>query len=202
MIYTIVGELGSGKTLFLTCLAILHHLKGEQIYSNYSLHFPHTRLTSTKDIQTKKQGAIFLDESSQICDSHNWRNPEMENFYDFIARSRKRRINLYLTAQHFYRLGKDLRNLTNEIYLPHIIYKISHSDPPKFTARQEDERPKVPWGIISSVANKGGFLIPNKKIHMDCSTPIPELNNRPPYELYDTHEELDKFETISGGILE
>lgn len=202
MIYIILGELGIGKTLTLVHIAMLYYLRNLPIYTNFTLKFPHTRITSIEDLTTKTKGGIFLDEVSRICNSHKAFSPENEAFFDFIADSRKKHLDVYCTAQHFHRIGKDLRNLTDEIYVPRLIYRITDPNQlrPKLTYNQDDPRPKVPYFIQANIYDKYQYLVRNKKIILDCYTPVPELQNRRPYELYYTDELIDQFETISLGV--
>jgi len=59
----ILGELGSGKTLALTYLALRNYsLKQRTIYSNYNLKFPHIHVKTPDDVLGMKDGFAALDE--------------------------------------------------------------------------------------------------------------------------------------------
>lgn len=185
MIYGIIGELGKGKTLLLTCIAIQAHLKGKKIYSNYTLKFPHTRIKDVYDFEDIREGVVVIDEFGEICDANKWRSKANEIIYRFLAKSRKRHLDFYFTNQHFFRVGKVARNLTNEIFLPK-------------TFERNVNGQKVPYGMIVKVADKFGYIKKDKRLVVDCSTPIPELDNLPPYKLYYTDEEIDGYKTLCG----
>jgi len=185
MIYGIIGELGKGKTLLLTCIAIQYHLKGKEIFSNYTLKFPHTRIKSVEHFKDIREGVVVVDEFGLICDANKWRTKQNEIIYDFLGRSRKRHLDLYYAFPHFFRIGKVARNLTNEILLPKVLEQTVNGE-------------KIPYGMIVKVADKFGYIKKDKRLLVDCSTPVPELDNLPPYKLYYTDEEIDGYNTLCG----
>jgi hypothetical protein len=56
------GELGSGKTLGLTYMAVRNYLHGRKIYSNYKLNFPFTPVKTPDDIVNMHDGFLCADE--------------------------------------------------------------------------------------------------------------------------------------------
>lgn len=97
MLGIVCGNLGSGKSLFLTILAIFSK---KQVISNFTLNTNYEKFDITKFINAEYDNCmILLDEVYQYIDSRN-SQMDMNRFFSYILfQSRKKSIDLYLAAQ-------------------------------------------------------------------------------------------------------
>ena len=127
MIYGIVGDCGSGKTLLMTILARIKQQKGQEIYSNYKLNFPFKKLTSKffnnyKDFPIIKAVVLF-DELSLFYSSRRSMSKHNQKLKPFILQTRKRSLELYYTAQQLLLVDVNIRDNTDGIYYPSMIVR-------------------------------------------------------------------------------
>jgi len=116
MIIGIEGGLGSGKSLFMTRCLYNDSLKGFDIYANYGLNFPHSKLDirdileSSTDLQNI---SIGLDEITVFIDCRTSISKMNRLISYFILQTRKRNVSLYYTTQDFMMVDKRLTNHTH-----------------------------------------------------------------------------------------
>ena len=112
MIIEICGDLGSGKTLFMTLLGYICYKKGYLIMSNYHLNFPYQPI-NLKDLESIQKCCILIDEMHIFVDSRSSMKDFNKKFSYFILQSRKRQTNLIYTTQYRQSVDKRVRNLTD-----------------------------------------------------------------------------------------
>ena len=127
------GGLGSGKTLRMTCRMYEMHLEGWKIYSNYDLHFPHTKINPTDLINglfddELDDAIVGMTEAYTFLDSR-YSGSESSRFLTyFILQTRKRKIKFFYDAQLIGSVDIRLRGVTNRVYECHKIVKDKNID--------------------------------------------------------------------------
>lgn len=135
MIKYFVGQKGSGKTLQMTKDAQYFFNKGYEIYSNYPLwgyknislfkrqkvigRFMYSdefedKLKTTFD--GKKPTLFLLDEAPVLYNSRNWKNFDLDLIYA-LNQSRKTKVHMFMSAQKYDALDKQMRESANYVYL-------------------------------------------------------------------------------------
>lgn len=114
----IIGELGSGKTLSLTYMALRNYYKNKTIYSNYKLNFPYKPISNVDDIVGMKNGFLCADELWTWVDSRVSGSKKNKFITMVLAKSRKRGIDIGYTAQYFKSIDVRIRSVTDFIALP------------------------------------------------------------------------------------
>lgn len=124
MIWVIVGNIGSGKTLLLTYFSYLFSLDGYTIYSNYQLDkIPYQNINNVKDflkIDTPKN-FFALDEFWLTADAR--RSSSFMNLVGsrHILQSRKIKAHVCITTQTIIQLDKRIRSITEYVFEPKIV---------------------------------------------------------------------------------
>ncbi|MBW8035459.1 MAG: hypothetical protein FVQ79_07465 [Planctomycetes bacterium] len=116
----IIGDRGSGKTNLMTKLLYLHHLSGENIIANYTLHFPANLMSFTEvaKLGPEIQSAyIGLDELSEGADSYEFFEKNVRRVTRLISQIRKRECRVYYTDQRLNKIAKRLRQQTDGFIL-------------------------------------------------------------------------------------
>lgn len=126
-IVAVIGDLGQGKTLYITAMAFLCYNSGYKIISNYELSFPHYKikkiaeLDEITDLDPKSRYFFAFDEPFMTVDartSHTQRNIELAKR---ILQSRKMNISIYYSARFIREVEMRLRAVTGWIHIPHIV---------------------------------------------------------------------------------
>ena len=112
----VFGKKGSGKTTFLTKIAIQNLKRGRPVYS--TVRVPGTTLISYEEIgfrQFPPESVLLIDEVGMIWDNRNYKmfKPEVR---DWFKLQRHYRNTVYLFSQTF-DIDIKLRNLTDDMYL-------------------------------------------------------------------------------------
>ena len=116
MIIGIFGELGSGKTLFLTAIGYKYYLKGYKVYSNYRTTFSEL-IDYSKIVHYKLDNCVLLlDEIHTFFDSRESMSEVNRLLSYFFTQSRKRRTHVFYTSQLASAVDKRLRRIT-DIYV-------------------------------------------------------------------------------------
>jgi hypothetical protein len=114
MIYSVIGAMGKGKTLFCSLMALLYSLlfPNNKIYSNFKLNLPNAIYT-----QLMLFSLTDLHDCMIICDDFY----AMKNLENLIAvmvnLSRKNNIQIYLTCQYYSMINRMIRTLSEIIDL-------------------------------------------------------------------------------------
>lgn len=118
---TVIGEKGSGKTLFMCILAFIYNLMKKEFYTNFSMHegITYRRPFNLKGLYNNPHvEALFLDEMHNIADQNSNQTLETQLLVALFTQSRKRNQLIVMSSLYFYKIAKDLRFLTNIIVLP------------------------------------------------------------------------------------
>lgn len=129
MIIGVIGDRGSGKTLFMTLEAFNQYRKGKKVYSNYQLKFP--ILKNTKKYELIKNDfftnfnkynfnnvCMFLDEIYVYIDSRNSGSNINKVMSYFFNQTRKTGVDLYYSTQFLSQVDKRLRFNTEKFVIP------------------------------------------------------------------------------------
>lgn len=117
----ILGELGSGKTLSLTYLALRNYLKGRKIYANYHLRkIPYTLITKPDEILGMSEGFCAFDELWTWADSRMSGSKKNKFITPILAKSRKRGIHIAYTLQYFKSIDIRIRMVTDFVCIPRL----------------------------------------------------------------------------------
>jgi GTPase SAR1 family protein len=129
-ITAVLGQRGSGKTLFMTYLAHQYHAEGKKIFSNFQLKkIPYTPITFAELAKLPEwlyDGVVFLDEIHIGADSYEVFKKSNKMITTFATQLRKRRITLFYSTQVFKMATKRLRDQTN------FLMTCDHTQPPGF----------------------------------------------------------------------
>lgn len=112
----VFGKKGSGKTTYLTKVALKYMRMGRKVYS--TIYIPGTELFSVDDIGSytfPKGSVVLIDEVGMIWDNRDFKNfkPNVRDYFKF---QRQYKNTVYLFSQTF-DVDLKLRNLTDEMYL-------------------------------------------------------------------------------------
>jgi GTPase SAR1 family protein len=129
-ITAVLGQRGSGKTLFMTYLAHQYYAEGKKIFSNFQLKkIPYTPITFSELAKLPEwlyDGVVFLDEIHIGADSYEVFKKSNKMITTFATQLRKRRITLFYSTQVFKMATKRLRDQTN------FLLTCDHNQPPGF----------------------------------------------------------------------
>ena len=122
VLFSIVGELGAGKTLSMSYLAWNNwKRKGRKVYSNYNLYgIPFTKIKSIPDLQKMSTGFFAADELWLWVDSWASKSQKSQIISSILLRSRKREITIAYTAQSMQQINNRIRNITDFVAYPSI----------------------------------------------------------------------------------
>ena len=112
----IFGKKGSGKTTFLTKVAMQNIKKGKVVYS--TIDIPGTRLFKVEnigDFTFEPYSIVLIDEVGMIWDNRDFKKFKHE-VRDFFKFQRQYKLTVYLFSQTF-DIDLKLRNLTDRMYL-------------------------------------------------------------------------------------
>lgn len=116
----IVGDRGTGKTLFAVSLAHHYATQGVSIFTNIEMYNINHRTIAFKDISDfpdwLHDGIIILDEMHVGADSYKFLNSDVQGITKFITQIRKRNLTFIYITQNFTTIAKRLRIQTNYSY--------------------------------------------------------------------------------------
>jgi hypothetical protein len=120
VLFAIVGELGSGKTLALSYLAWNNwYKKGKKVFANYNFYgFPFTPVRTLPDLDKMKEGFFAGDELWLWLDSRATKNQKSLMVSSILLKSRKRGITIAYTTQSIHQVEKRIRDVTDFIAYP------------------------------------------------------------------------------------
>ena len=114
MVEGFCGLPGSGKTYYVTKLALKAIKEGRPVYANYKI--PGAKYFSRlEDIFAVRNGVIIVDEINLVCPSRWWNKfpPQLAYFW---SQTRKFGLDIYWTSQHWDRVDKIIREISNYIW--------------------------------------------------------------------------------------
>lgn len=162
MITVITGLTGSGKTWFMSRLALKSQKLGENIYTNVSFNFPNNnenvvRWHSLSETFNLINGTIVIDEGQKLFDARNWMF--LPNaFADKIVSHRHQDLNILTTTQDFGQIDVRVRNNVHELYHCQKIFRYPKNDRVKpilqitkiiKKERSFDDSVGVRWTVVS-----------------------------------------------------
>lgn len=104
----------------MTYLAARNYMKGRQIFSNYSLNFPHQLVNTPEEIVDMKEGMFCGDELWTWADSRMSGSKKNKFLTYILSKSRKRGINISYTVQYFKQIDIRIRAVTDFIAVPRL----------------------------------------------------------------------------------
>ena len=130
MIYIVIGKIGYGKTAYLTYRFLQRASEGDEVYSNYKINKKGTHILNFSEIAKifdYKKVSIAIDEAGQYLDARRFQTRDNIQVSYLLNQSRKRKMNIYLSAQRFEDL--DVRARTEyQIFVQVFPYTINKED--------------------------------------------------------------------------
>jgi archaellum biogenesis ATPase FlaH len=119
-VVALIGDRGTGKTLFSTSLAKFYSEQGVTVFSNITYRgFAYTPLKFA-DIKNfpewLRDGVIILDEMHVGADSYKFLSKDVQGITTFITQIRKLNLSFIYITQNFSTIVKRLRIQTNHSY--------------------------------------------------------------------------------------
>jgi len=126
MIYPVIGNIGSGKSIFLAAMGLLKYCSGYEIYTNFTLRgIPTKRIFDVSDFSQIKADniAVFIDEVQLTADARRSGSNENIIFSKNMTQSRKwgEQSDVFISSQSFFFMDTRLRTLTDTIFETSII---------------------------------------------------------------------------------
>ncbi len=188
MIYAIVGTYddthygsirGNGKTNTMVYFGYQAHKEGKSVYSNIKTEFSKTFTLNEIIDMFKNQGlsnsVIMLDEAQVYLSNTGEKASVIRELINlFIAQTRKRGVDIYLTTQRYSNLHKQLRVQVDEILIPlkfHADGSICYLDNCKKPHYIHVFRPGKEDPVIVLDATAVGQLYDSNEIVLDFYTP-------------------------------
>jgi len=114
MVEGFTGLPGSGKTYWLTKIALDRLKKGQKVYANFHIDGVVYYQNLTEVLNVRK-GLILVDEINLVCPSRWWNKfpPELAYFW---SQTRKFGLDIFWTAQHIDRVDKIIREISNYVW--------------------------------------------------------------------------------------
>lgn len=133
IIVGIIGDRGSGKTLYMVKEALTNYKRNRKVVSNFHLNFPVLKGCSQPELLNmsfitdfKKQLhniCLLIDEIYIYIDSRNSASKQNRIWSYFFNQTRKRDVDLYYSTQFFHQVDKRLRSNTELFIFPSKIIK-------------------------------------------------------------------------------
>ncbi len=111
-----VGDMGGGKTLYMTAKGYEKQTAGYNVFTNYGVKFPHQKLNAEvlEAMSTDLQDCVILgDEFHIVVDSRNSSTGRNKIISYFILQTRKRGVHLYFTTQDAGQVDLRLRRMVD-----------------------------------------------------------------------------------------
>lgn len=116
----VIGDMGSGKTNFVTAIMKRSHDAGREIVANYKLTFPST-LMSFETLATLPPEIInkdvAMDELGTGADSYDFFDSQPRKLGKLVTQLRKRKCRVWYTVQRFSFITKRMRIMTDGFVL-------------------------------------------------------------------------------------
>lgn len=119
MIHLILGQQGSGKTIFMVMKAYENYKKGKNIYSNLKLNFKNIVLDYNDIVDCKlENGCVFIDEIHLLLSARNSMSKTSRKICDsFLSMVRKKNLDVYGTTQTMRKVDIRFREEADYIYV-------------------------------------------------------------------------------------
>lgn len=109
------GLLGSGKTLSMTMIGYMEHLRGIPVYANYDTQFA-ARLENLPQMFRLTNCLLLIDEFQVLLDSRTFAKQEQLLMSYWLLLIRKLGITLLYTTQHINQVELRLRQITTYVF--------------------------------------------------------------------------------------
>lgn len=106
------GIVGAGKSVVLTYHGYKAYKRGEIVYANYRLAYPHKRLNlkdMVNELPRLRDATILFDEAQNQVSARQFMSAHNIMFSKFIKQTRKAGIDLYLATQQSIGIDIDIR---------------------------------------------------------------------------------------------
>ena len=173
-IVAVVGDMGSGKTCFMTYLAYLDHMNDRKVIANYHLKFPYEFMPFKKMMELPDdiyRASLFADEIHMLADSRSIWKAGNKALTKLATQIRKRKCILYYTTQNMKQVDVRLRRVTDQW-----ISCQPYGDPVRFV----DGQPEYHYFRITVFNNQFEPPTSEKIFH-----------GQPYFKFYDTEEIID-----------
>jgi hypothetical protein len=181
--HLIVNTLGQGKTLFLTFCAIISHIKGREVFSNYKTAVTGRFVRDMGILEELRGGDLFVDDAYMWLDSRVRRDNKGRLL--ILAKSRKRDIDIFLSCVRPHQIDLNVRYNVAFIWIPQVI-KGPSGLPIMLQAHRFEYRPEMEKAELEYGEYRGTITITGT------------LLRRIMYA-YDTLEEIDELDSLTGG---
>jgi len=184
MIIIITGNQGSGKTLFGVRWCYNNYLKGDNIYSNLKLNFPHKMMKFNELMQCKYNNATIL-----IDEAHLWGLDSRRSFSKintqltakFVVQTRKRGVTLIVVTQKLRQIETRVRS--NADYHVEVRKKVLINGKFETVSQSSEYESDVPVVIEAKILDIQAETFGSKKILANDY-----------YGLYDTVEVIEMID--------
>lgn len=119
-IYGLSGRLGKGKTFTAVIDSYTAYLRGDEVFSNIWLDFPHTPIKTPYDLLELHEGFFLGDELWVMCDSRKSYTRLNDAVMIIALRSRKKRFDIEYTQQYILQVDRRLRFYTDYWIKPEV----------------------------------------------------------------------------------
>lgn len=125
-LYLVFGKKGSGKSTYLTRVALTYLRKGWKVYTNMpDMSIPGVRYYDTDnfgDFTPDANSCLLLDEVGMIFDNRNFKNFK-PSVRDFFKLQRHYKCVIYMASQTF-DVDKKIRDLTDGMFLQTNLFRV------------------------------------------------------------------------------
>jgi len=138
-VWGFIGNIGTGKTMLMTCFGFLMHMENANIFSNYTLKgIKYDNLTSfeklKESIDRKQNTCILADELWLSADGRKSQSIENQVFSTAIMQSRKwgeigNEPYILYSTQDFIQCEKRIRHVTSRVFQSKIIRDVETNYP-------------------------------------------------------------------------
>ena len=116
----LVGDKGSGKTLFLRALAQEFHNEKLNVYANFQIFgidYTHINFTYLADLPDNlRDGVILLDEAQMGLDAYKWYDKQSTKLSKLFTQLRKRNLEIVYSTQRWPTVNYRVRDITDYIF--------------------------------------------------------------------------------------
>lgn len=107
----IEGNMGAGKTLMATTMALAYKAEGYRCFANYATKLADVRLTTVEQLIQVEHGVLVIDEVSFLFDSRSFmKNVDLTQWFML---TRKAGLEVIMTTQSFANIDSRLRRVTD-----------------------------------------------------------------------------------------
>lgn len=132
MISVITGLTGSGKTWFMSRLALKRRKQGDIIYPNMAFNFPNNnegviRWYNLSETYNLVNGVLCIDEGQKLFDARQWESLPM-SFSEKIASTRHQFLDVITTTQDFGHIDLRIRSNVHELFNCQSMFRFPKKD--------------------------------------------------------------------------